>query len=263
MLLVESVVGVKNVTIVTICDAYARSTLAASLLTGMGYPHVYVLSGGTPVWAAHGFPLEGGEPQEIDSGQPDWLARLLLGLPAHVQPQELPLPGLAAARAQTRFIVPEAFQARLAAGEQCLLLDLRSAGDFATAHIPGARWLSRGRLDLQIEQEVPDKKAGVVFYGRKGNESTLSTPLLKNLGYQQVFVLQGGIAAWQDAWFPTVQGFGAQAECEELAIAEVGLLGRGPYGYSNARMAKYLKDEEALGTKYQRQRERDRVQERG
>lgn len=45
---------------------------------------------------------------------------------------------------------------------------------------------------------------------------------------------------------------GAQAELEELAIAEVGLLGSGPYGYNNERMAKYLKDEEELGAKYKR-----------
>jgi rhodanese-related sulfurtransferase len=253
-LLVESVVGVKNATIVTTCDARARSTLAASLLTGMGYPHVYVLDGGTQAWAAQGFPLEVGEPQDIDYGQPAWLARLLLGLPAHGQPQELPVPGLADARAQTRFLTPQALQERLAAEEQVVLLDVRSAGDFATAHIPGARWLSRGRLDLQIEQEVPDKKTVIVLYCRKGNESTLSAPLLNSLGYQQVFVLQGGITAWKEARLPTEQGLGAQAEFEELAIAEVGLLGSGPYGYSNERMAKYLKDEEELGAKYKRKR---------
>jgi rhodanese-related sulfurtransferase len=253
-LLVECFVGVKNATIVTMCDSRARGILAASLLQAMGYPHVYVLDGGTQAWAAHGFPLEVGEPQDIDYGQPAWLARLLLGLPAHGQPQELPIPGLADARAQTRFLTPQALQARLTSGEQCLMLDLRSAGDFVTAHIPDARWLSRGRLDLQIEQEVPDKKTVIVLYCQKGNESTLSAPLLNSLDYQQVFVLQGGITAWKEARLPTEQGLGAQAEFEELAIAEVGLLGSGPYGYSNERMAKYLKDEEELGAKYQRKR---------
>lgn len=140
----------------------------------------------------------------------------------------------------------------LGAGEPYKVLDLRSAGDFASAHIPGARWLSRGRLDLQIEQEVPDKNTPVVLYCRKGNESMLSTPPLKALGYQQVFVLQGGFAAWKDAGLPTEQGLGTQGEFEELAVAEAGLLGSGSYGHSNERMAKYLKDEEELGTKYRR-----------
>jgi rhodanese-related sulfurtransferase len=142
-------------------------------------------------------------------------------------------------------------------GESVVLFDLRSAGDFGTAHIPGARWLSRGRLDVQIEREATDKTAGVVLYCRMGNESTLSAPVLKDLGYDKVVVLAGGFAAWKDAQYPTEQGLGAQAEFEELAIAEVGLLGTGPYGYTNERMAQYLKDEEALGAKYRRKRQRE------
>jgi rhodanese-related sulfurtransferase len=251
-LLVECFAGVKNAAIVTMCDSRARGILAAALLKGMGYPRVFVLDGGTTAWTANGFALETGEPHEVDCGQPAWLARLLLGLPAHVQPQELPIPGLADARAQTSFITAKMLQERFAAGDRVVLLDLRSAGDFATAHIPGARWLSRGRLDLQIEQEAPDKNTEVVLYCRKGTESTLSVPMLKTLGYHRVSVLNGGFEAWKKAGFPTEQGLGAQAEFEELAIAEVGLLGSGPYGYSNERMAKYLKDEEELGAKYKR-----------
>jgi rhodanese-related sulfurtransferase len=251
-LLVESLVGVKNAAIVTMCDKRARGILAASLLQDMGYPRVSVLDGGTTAWTANGFALETGAPHEVDYGQPGWLARLLPGIPPGVEPQELPIPGLADARAQTRLLTPQALQGRLAAGECLVLLDVRSAGDFATAHLPGARWLSRGRLDLQIEREAPDKNTVLVLYCRKGNESTLSMPMVKSLGYQQVFVLQGGFAAWKDAKLPTEQGLGAQAEFEELAIAEVGLLGGGPYGYSNERMAQYLKDEEELGAKYKR-----------
>jgi rhodanese-related sulfurtransferase len=253
-LLVESLVGVKNATIATTCDDRARASLAASLLRDMGYPHVSVLDGGTQGWAAQGFPLEPGEPEEIDYGQPVWLARLLLGLPAGVMPQELPIPGLAEARAQATFLAPVILKDKLGAKEHLVLLDVRSAGEFATAHVPGGRWLSRGRLDLQIEHEAPDKQTEVVLYCRKGKESTLSVPTLKSLGYQRVTVLQGGFAAWTEAGFPVEQGLGTQKEFEELAIAEVGLLGSGPYGYTNERMAQYLRDEEKLGEKYRVQR---------
>jgi rhodanese-related sulfurtransferase len=250
-LLVECFVGVKNAAIVTICDSRARGILAAALLKGMGYPHVFVLDGGTTAWSANRFAPATGEPYEVDYGQPGWLARLLLGLPAGVEPQALPVPGLADAHAQASVIAPETLQTRITTGDRCTVLDLRSAGDFATAHIPGARWLSRGRLDLQIEQEAPDKNAEMVLYCRKGVESTLSLSMLNTLGYRSVAVLEGGFEAWKKAGFPTEQGLGAQAEWEELAIAEVGLFGSGPYGYSNERMAQYLKDEEELGTKYQ------------
>ena len=253
-LLVESYVGVKNATIVTMCDARARAILAASLLKNMGYPHVYVLDGGVQAWAAQGLPLEVGEPYEVDYGQPPWLARLLLGLPAGVQARELPIPGLKEAAARVNFVSPEALRTKITDGEYLALLDLRSVGDFATAHIPGARWLSRGRLDLQIERAVPDRSVPVVLYCRRGRESILSVATLAQSGYPHVVVLDGGFDAWKAAGFQTEQGLGAQVEFEELAIAEVGLLGSGPYGYSNERMAKYLRDEEELGKKYRQKR---------
>jgi rhodanese-related sulfurtransferase len=182
------------------------------------------------------------------------MARLLQGLPAGVQPEPLPVPGLAAAQAQAELLTPQALQDKLSTDEPLALLDVRSAGDFATAHVSGARWLSRGRLDIEIEEHVPNKAIPVVLMCRTGNLSPLSVPTLKALGYQSVAVLQGGYNAWQAAELPTEQGLGEQsgnAEYEQLAIEEVGLFGSGPYGFSHERMAKYLRDEEALGQKYQ------------
>src|SRR5262249_38878327 len=121
---------------------------------------------------------------------------------------------------------------------------------FATAHLPGAHWLSRGWLDLRITKHVPDRRTAVVLYCRKGKESILSAAALGQLGYQDVVVLDGGFEAWKTVDFPVASGLGEQSEFEELAVAEVGLLGSGPYGYNNERMAKYLRDEEELGKKY-------------
>jgi rhodanese-related sulfurtransferase len=249
-LLVECLVGVKNATVVTMCDGRARAILVASLLKGAGYPQVSVLDGGTKAWVDQGFGLAAGAPQEIDYGQPVWMARLLQGLPSGIEPQELPIPGLAEASAQATFITPEVLQSKLVSSERPALLDVRSAGDFATAHIPGSRWLSQGNLDLQIEQVVPNKATPLVLMCRRGKLSPLSVPTLKDMGYQQVAILQGGFAAWKAAQFPVEQGLGEQVEFEELAIAEVGLFGGGPYGFSHERMAQYLRDEEALGHKY-------------
>ena len=256
-LLVESLVGVKNAPIITTCADRARAIIAASLLKGTGYPDVSVLEGGTTAWTAAGFDLETGDPEEIDFGQPVWMARLLQGLPAGVEPQALPISGLDEATEQADLLTPQALQAKLDAGKPAVLLDVRSIGDFATAHVPGARWLSRGRLDLQIEHAVPDKTSPVVLMCRKGNLSPLSVPTLKAMGYTRVAILQDGFDAWQAAGLPTEQGLGdlsSDAELEKLAIEEVGLFGSGPYGFSHERMAKYLRDEEELGQKYQHKR---------
>jgi hypothetical protein len=103
---------------------------------------------------------------------------------------------------------------------------------------------------LRIGEVEPDKSTKIVLYCRKGVESTLASSTLKSLGYSQVYVLEGGFAAWKKAALPVEEGIGKQNELEELAIAEIGLWGTGRYGFTNERMAKYLKWEEALGEKY-------------
>ena len=105
-LLVEHLVGVKNAPIVTMCAGRARAIIAASMLKGAGYPNVSILDGGATAWKQQGFGLEMGLPQEIDFGQPVWMARLLQGLPAGVEPQALPIPGLAEATAQAELLTP-------------------------------------------------------------------------------------------------------------------------------------------------------------
>jgi 3-mercaptopyruvate sulfurtransferase SseA len=54
--------------LVLICDGYGRSIMTAGWLKRMGFPHVAVLEGGVPAWAATGRPLEAGEPAAMPFG---------------------------------------------------------------------------------------------------------------------------------------------------------------------------------------------------
>jgi rhodanese-related sulfurtransferase len=150
----------------------------------------------------------------------------------------------------TTTISAAALKILLESDELYAVVDVRDWGEFTLEQIPGTSSVPRGHLEKYVPVLVPNQDLRVVLYCRQGNESTLSALTLKHLGYANVLVLQGGFTAWKDAGWPSEQGLGTQAEFEELAIAEVGLLGGGPYGYSNERMAKYLKEEEELGAKY-------------
>jgi hypothetical protein len=92
--------------------------------------------------------------------------------------------------------------------------------------------------------------ARVVLYCRRAVESVLAAATLTRMGYRDVAVLDGGFEAWKMAGLPVEEGLGSQGELEEIAFAEVGLFGAGKFGYSNERMARYLKDEEALGRRH-------------
>ena len=247
----DALAGVPNAQIVVVSEGVARASVAASILKGMGYPKVAVLEGGYPAWSARGFKTEAGAPFEIDYGQPPWLARFLQDFPSALgKPRQLPVSGIDLVRERVKFISADALQESMGAISH-VTIDMRGAGDFASAHIAGARWLSRGWLELRIA-EVARLDSNVVLYSRDETRSILAAATLADLGYRDVAVLQGGFENWKRRGLPSEEGLGVQPELEEIAVAEIGLFGTGKFGYSNERMARYLKDEEALGRRYHR-----------
>jgi rhodanese-related sulfurtransferase len=237
--------------VVTVCDGRVRATVAASILKGMGYPRVSVLDGGLAAWRSSGYPLEPGAPEELDYGEPPWLARFLQDFPSSLGAlRPLLVPGLSESRSLSNLISANELQQRLERHAQQVLIDTRGAGEFATAHVPGAKWLSRGWIDLKIGEVAPDTSAGIVLYCRRGVESVLAAATLTRMGYRDVAVLDGGFETWKARGLAVEEGLGSQSELEEIAFAEVGLFGAGKFGYSDERMARYLKDEETLGRRH-------------
>lgn len=217
----------------------------------MGYTNVSVLDDGYPAWTAGGHEAETGAPFEIDYGQPPWLARFLQDFPSRFGPlRRLPLAEIETARERAGFVSADELRESQSA-KLPVLIDLRGAGDFATAHLPGALWMSRGWLELRIA-ETARREDRVVLYSRGETRSVLAASTLAALGYRDVAVLQGGFDDWKQRGLDIEEGLGRQTDLEEIAVAEIGLFGAGKFGYSNERMARYLKDEEALGRRYHR-----------
>jgi rhodanese-related sulfurtransferase len=249
---VDTLVGVQNAPVVIVCDGSVRATIAGSILRGMGYPDVSVLDGGFPAWAARGYDEETGAPFEIDYGEPAWLARFLQDYSASAgMPRKLSTPGVEQARERAAFVTAKSLQAELQTSRPPVVIDLRGAGEFATAHIAGAHWMPRGWLELKIDKIAP-RDSRVVLYSRGDTRAVLAAAKMAELGYRDTAVLEGGFAAWKRNEGDVEDGLGAQTELEEIAAAEIGLFGRGKFGYSNERMARYLRDEEALGRRYRK-----------
>ncbi len=223
----ESIVGIRNAAVVTISNQRARAILAAYTLTGMGYSKVFVLDGGISSSAVNCFSMQSGQ---------NGSARII---------------GLEEARACANFIEVADLQARMKnATGSALLVDIRSVGKYGTGHIPGARWVARGLIETMIRKEAPEQTQTLIVYCDSGVDSILSVPTLKSFGYRDVLVLDGGFAKWAAANLPVEQGLGKYVEFEAVAIAECGNRNSGPYGFSPAKMAKYLSDEKKLGEKY-------------
>ena len=115
--------------------------------------------------------------------------------------------------------------------------------DFARGHVPGAHWVPRGWLELRISEVVPARDTALAVTCLDGRNATLAGATLKAMGYQNVAVLEGGMAAWQAAGLPLEKGLsGVMGPPTDLVLS-------GP-DRNFADMMNYLRWEEALGYKY-------------
>jgi glyoxylase-like metal-dependent hydrolase (beta-lactamase superfamily II) len=91
-------------------------------------------------------------------------------------------------------------------GTELLILDVREREAFERSHIPGARLLPRGQLELRVNEELPDPTRRIVVYCELGQISTLAAATLRDLGFKRVIALDGGMRAWTQAEYPTAAG---------------------------------------------------------
>ena len=85
-----------------------------------------------------------------------------------------------------------------------LLLDVREREAFRAGHLPGARNIPRGELELRADRELPDPTARILTYCQFGKVSTLSAHTLRTMGYTRTVALDGGLDAWTKAGYALV-----------------------------------------------------------
>jgi len=85
---------------------------------------------------------------------------------------------------------------------ELIILDVREREAFDRGHVPGARHLPRGQLELRVNQDLPDPTRRILAYCELGQISTLATATLREIGYQRAVALDGGMRAWREAGYP-------------------------------------------------------------
>jgi rhodanese-related sulfurtransferase len=83
-----------------------------------------------------------------------------------------------------------------------VILDLREKDAFEAGHVPGARHLPRGQLELRVNTELPDPTVRILTCCEFGKISTLAAATLRDLGYSRAAALDGGMQAWRDGGYP-------------------------------------------------------------
>jgi rhodanese-related sulfurtransferase len=90
--------------------------------------------------------------------------------------------------------------------ENALVVDLSSTAEFEKGHIPGSKNVQPSQFDPENKQLANAKGLPVVAVCRTGQASAAAAKRLKQAGFEQVYWLDGGIAAWQQADLPLVKG---------------------------------------------------------
>jgi len=84
-----------------------------------------------------------------------------------------------------------------------VLIDVRESDDYTAGHAAGAVHLSKGVIELKIEDKVPDTSTPIITYCGGGSRSALAADNLQKMGYTNVASMVGGFKAWRDAGLPT------------------------------------------------------------
>ena len=101
-------------------------------------------------------------------------------------------------------ISPQDAAAKLNSGE-AVIVDVRDRDEWDEEHIPGAIHMSRGTIELDIEDKVPDANRMIICHCGGGGRSALAAASLQKMGYKNVRSMAGGFKAWKGAALPTTK----------------------------------------------------------
>ncbi len=86
---------------------------------------------------------------------------------------------------------------------EAVLIDVREDAEFRQGHARGARHLSKGVIEVEIEEQVADPNQAIIAYCGGGSRSALVADNLQKMGYTNVRSMAGGMRAWNEAGLPT------------------------------------------------------------
>lgn len=95
---------------------------------------------------------------------------------------------------QIALIEPSELRARLQAGEQLQLIDVREAEEVAEGMIEGAKHIPLGQIPGRLEEI--ERTSEIIFICRSGYRSERACEYLQQLGYEGCTNMTGGMLQW-------------------------------------------------------------------
>jgi rhodanese-related sulfurtransferase len=163
-------------TLVVLYDDDGRiATLAAATLGEMGYTEVFVLTGGFDAWRAAGRPVVQG-----------------LNVPSKVFGEHV------LHDRQTPEVTPLELSARMAQGQDMVIVDTRTPEEYHRGCLPGAWSMPGGELILRIGEVVERPDQTIVVHCGGRTRSYLGAESLRRMGLPNPIVaVKNGTMGWQ------------------------------------------------------------------
>ncbi len=91
------------------------------------------------------------------------------------------------------------------------VIDVREPEEIAASGtVPGARSIPRGVLEIKADTELPmrdpaleDRDQKMLIVCAAGGQAALAAKSLKDMGFKDVSIIDGGLKGWKDAGYET------------------------------------------------------------
>ena len=131
-------------------------------------------------------------------------------------------------------------EALLKQAQGALLIDVREDNERAAGSPVGALGLSRGFLELRIEEVEPNRDRAVLALCGSGRRSLLAAETLQRMGYRNVASVEGGFDRWKSEGLPVSAGQldtdSAERYARQLRLPQVGEAGQLKLGQASVAL---------------------------
>lgn len=119
---------------------------------------------------------------------------------------------VAQARSEVDVLSPQDAQQRIEANPNALVIDVRQEDSLGDSCIPNAINVPLGVLPIKADTELPkaitderlqDRDQEVIVTCGAGGQAALGAKLLKDMGFTNVSMIDGGMRGWAEAGLPT------------------------------------------------------------
>jgi rhodanese-related sulfurtransferase len=178
------------------CAGRTRGLIATQTLRKMGIENVYNLKDGTMGWVLANFELDDNilHMEEPSTGREK--SSQLNAFVKQIQESNIQL---------ISFEEYQQFQDE-SYHHTTYFFDVRTPSEYSAGHIPGTLSLPGGQAIQTTDEHVAVRDGKIIFISNHRHRAVVTAFWFKNMGFQNVYVIDGGVHLWEKSGLPIEKG---------------------------------------------------------